>query len=215
MTLEPTVFIVDNDPAVRDSLHWLITSVDLPVKTFASAREFLDALEPNPVGCLLLDVRMPDMSGLELMREFSERFTDLPVIVITGHGDVEMAVEAMKLGAFDFIQKPFKDQPLLDLVHKALQKSTHAAQEHMRKDEIQARLDSLTEREREVLELLLVGEMNKTIAYKLCISDKTVEVHRANLMRKMGAHSLTDLIKTCMTMDQYRLPPGPRVSKPG
>jgi FixJ family two-component response regulator len=207
MTLEPTVFVVDNDPAVRDSLQWLITSVDLPVKTFASAREFLDALKPNPVGCLLLDVRMPEMSGLELMREYSARFADLPVVVITGHGDVEMAVDAMKLGAFDFIQKPFKNQPLLDLVHKALNKSADAAQEHMQKDQIQTRLDSLTEREREVLELLLAGEMNKTIAYKLCISEKTVEAHRSNLMRKMEATSSTDLIRMCMTMNQYRLQP--------
>jgi len=205
MTIEPTVYVVDDDQAVRDSLRWMITSVDLPVKTFASAREFLDAFDPDWRGCLLLDIRMPEMSGLELMRQFTVKFTYLPIIIITGHGDVEMAVDAMKLGAFDFIEKPFKNQPLLDLVQKAIKEAIRISKDYKEKSAVQLQLATLTEREHDVLKQILAGEINKSIAKKLNISEKTVEVHRANLMRKMKAKSLTHLIKMCLASDQYGL----------
>ncbi len=145
------------------------------------------------------------MSGLELMRQFSVNFNYLPIIIITGHGDVEMAVDAMKLGAFDFIEKPFKNQPLLDLVQKAIKEAITISKDYKAKSEIQLQLDCLTEREHDVLKQILAGEINKSIALKLSISEKTVEVHRANVMRKMKANSLTHLIKMCLSSDQYGL----------
>jgi FixJ family two-component response regulator len=148
---------------------------------------------------------MPEMSGLELMRQFVVKFTYLPIIIITGHGDVEMAVDAMKLGAFDFIEKPFKNQPLLDLVQKAIKEALRISKHHKQKTEIQLQLAALTEREHDVLEQILAGKINKMIGQKLGISEKTVEVHRANVMRKMQADSLTHLIKMCLTTDQYGL----------
>lgn len=201
---EPTIFIVDDDKAVRDSLRWLINSINLKVEAFASASEFLNAYDPEHPGCLVTDVRMPGMSGLELQKELSERGIQLPVIIITGHGDVEMAVRAMKGGAFDFIEKPFPDQNLLDVVQKAVDFDLKARKVRSQQEEILALLDRLTPRERQVLGLIVAGESNKGIAYHLNISDKTVEAHRAKVMEKTEARSLAELMKKVMVLETYQ-----------
>ncbi len=201
---EPTIFIVDDDQAVRDSLGWLINSINLKVETFASAAEFLDSYDADRPGCLLTDVRMPGMSGLELQNELFQRGIELPVIIITGHGDVQMAVRAMKMGAFDFVEKPFPDQNLLDLVQRAVDYDHKARLIRAQQEEIVALLDRLTPRERQVLGLIVAGESNKGVAYHLEISDKTVEAHRAKVMEKMEAKSLADLMKKVMVLETYQ-----------
>ena len=195
MTNEPTVFVVDDDDAVRRFLTGLIQSIDLKVEAYASAKDFLDAYEPNRPGCLLLDVRMPGMSGLELQRELAERSIDLQVVILTGHGNVPVAVQAMKAGAVDFIEKPFNNELLLDRIQTAVAQSLRSDSEREKHGETLRRLDTLTPRERQVFELVVSGETNKSIAHRLTISGKTVEIHRANVMRKMGAKSLADLVK--------------------
>lgn len=195
MTCEATVFIVDDDAAVRLFLLGLIASVDLPVEAYASAQEFLDAYEPGRPGCLLLDVRMPGMSGLELQTKLAERAIRLPVIILTGHGDVQVAVRAMKVGAFDFIEKPFSNELLLDRIQKAVTESVHADNNRAEQDEIIGRIRRLTPRERQVLDLVVAGETNKGVASRLDISEKTVETHRARVMEKMCAKSLAGLVK--------------------
>lgn len=192
---KPTVFVVDDDEAVRESLRYLISSVDLQVKTFASATDFLDVYESGLTGCLVVDVRMPGMSGLELQRQLSDRSINLPVIIITGHGDVDMAVRAMKSGAFDFIQKPFNDQVLLDLIQAALDKNARAAEADAERANIADQLNQLTEREREVLNGIVDGSSNKDIAAHLNLSEKTIEFHRSKVMRKMAASSLAELTR--------------------
>jgi len=201
MTPEPTVFIVDDDAAVRRFLSGLIQSVELRVEAFASARDFLEAYEPGQPGCLVLDVRMPGMSGLELQRELAERAIDLPVIVLTGHGNVQVAVHAMKAGAVDFVEKPFDNELLLDRIQKAVAESVRARGERIKRIEIAERMQLLTPREREVLDLVVAGQTNKGVARRLDISEKTVEIHRANVMRKMQAKSLADLVK--MATDRH------------
>ena len=201
MTPEPTVFIVDDDAAVRRFLSGLIQSVELRVEAFASARDFLEAYEPGQPGCLVLDVRMPGMSGLELQRELAERAIDLPVIVLTGHGNVQVAVHAMKAGAVDFVEKPFDNELLLDRIQKAVAESVRARGERIKRIEIAERMQLLTSREREVLDLVVAGQTNKGVARRLDISEKTVEIHRANVMRKMQAKSLADLVK--MATDRH------------
>ena len=193
--IEPAVFIVDDDAAVRRFLGGLIESVELLVEAYASAQDFLAAYEPGRPGCLVLDVRMPGMSGLELQKELSDRAIDLPVIVLTGHGNVQVAVHAMKAGAVDFIEKPFDNELLLDRIQKAVAKNVHAASERVRRNEIAVRLQQLTPRERQVLDLVISGETNKGVARHLDISERTVEIHRANVMRKMRATSLADLVR--------------------
>ena len=195
-TSNATVYVIDDDEAVRAALDWLISSVRLPVRTFESAHEFLETYHADEQGCGVADVRMPGMSDLELQRKLAEKSGQLPVIIITGHGDVHMAVDAMKAGAFDFIEKPFDEQLLLDLVQKAVEKSAEAAQDHAVRDEIQRRLQLLTPREREVLKLVLAGQPNKRIALRLGICEKTVEAHRAKVMEKTEAKSFADLIKS-------------------
>ena len=192
---KPTVFVVDDDEAVRESLHFLISSVDLKVQTFASASDFLDNYEPGLAGCLVVDVRMPGMSGLELQRQLTDRRINLPVIIITGHGDVDMAVRAMKSGAFDFIQKPFNDQVLLDLIQAALDKNARAAEADAERASIADKLGQLTEREREVLNGIVDGSSNKDIAAHLKLSEKTIEFHRSKVMRKMSVSSLAELTR--------------------
>lgn len=192
---KPTVFVVDDDQVNRDLLQCLMESVDLAVETFASAREFLDAFQPGRCGCLLLDVRMPGMSGIELQKELAHRRIDLPVIIVTGHSNVQMAVGAMKKGAFDFIEKPFNNQQLLDLVQKAMKEDVSLAGERSRKAEIDKRLSLLTPRERQVLDQITAGKPNKQIAHELGIGQRTVEVHRARVMKKIQAKSLADLMK--------------------
>jgi two-component system response regulator FixJ len=198
----PTVYVVDDDEAVRTSLKWLIASINLDVRTYASAQEFLADYTPNSgPGCLVADVRMPGISGLELQRQLAAQGSNLPVIVITGHGDVDMAVRAMKGGAFDFIQKPFNDQLLLDLVQNALEKSMRLARAEAERSEIRDRLEQLTEREREVLNGIVAGESNRQIANRLKLSEKTIEFHRAKVMRKMEAGSLAELTRKVVLAD--------------
>ena len=195
MTIEPIVYIIDDDEAVRDGLKWLIESVDLNASVFVSAQEFLDSYEPGCPGCLLLDVRMPGMSGLALQQVLKSQSFDLPIIILTGHGTVHMAVEAMKAGAFDFIEKPFQNQRLLDRVHDAIDESIHSSVESEKRTEVMELLELLTPREHQVLNMVVSGETNKAVAYRLEISEKTVEVHRAKVMEKLGAASLADLIR--------------------
>mgnify|MGYP000097046708 FL=1 len=196
---DKTIFVVDDDKAVRDSLSWLISSVGLHVETFGSAQDFLDVYDPTRPGCLLVDVRMPGMSGLELQKRLAENPHCLPVIVVTGHGDVQMAVRAMKDGAFDFIEKPYNDQILLDLVQKAVRECERRRTQVTSHQEIQNLVDTLTPRERQVMDMIVAGNTNKQIAYALDISEKTVEAHRAKVMEKLEASSLADLIRKSLT----------------
>jgi two-component system, LuxR family, response regulator FixJ len=195
MSEKPTVFIIDDDPAVRRLLSILISSIDLDVETFAGAKAFLDAFEPPEQGCILLDVRMPEMSGLELQLELRERAIRLPVIFISGHGDVQVAVHAMKAGAVDFIEKPFNNGQLLDSVQKAVAESLSAGRALGKKHEIEKRLASLSPRECQVLDFVALGETNKSIAQQLAISQRTVEIHRARVMEKMRAGTLAELVR--------------------
>jgi two-component system response regulator FixJ len=197
-----TVFVVDDDEAVRTSLRLLLKSVGLPVETFASAQEFLDQFDPDRAGCLVLDIRMPGMSGLELQQHLNDRHSIMPVVFITGHGDVPMAVEAMQAGAVDFIQKPFRDQDLIDRINRALEKDREMRGELRERDEIRRRMSQLTPREREVLELVTQGKANKVIAGDLNVSQRTVEIHRARVMEKMGANSLAHLVR--MVIEAHR-----------
>jgi FixJ family two-component response regulator len=190
-----TVFVVDDDAGVRSSIRMLLRSVGLAATPLASAQEFLAAFDPAQPGCLVLDIRMPGMSGMELQQELNLRGATLPVIFITGHGDVPMAVEAMQHGAFDFLQKPFRDQDLIDRVQKALARDRDTRLALQKHDQIRQRLESLTPREREVLDLLAKGQQNKVMAAELGLSQRTVEIHRAHVMEKMGADSVAQLVR--------------------
>ncbi|MDH3509273.1 MAG: response regulator transcription factor [Gammaproteobacteria bacterium] len=189
------VYIVDDDEAVRDSLCFLLKSVGIVGHGFSSGNEFLNAYDADWQGCILLDIRMPGISGMEVQRQLSERSCSLPIIFITGHGDIPMAVEAMHLGAYDFIQKPFHDQDLLDRIQQALATYRESQDELTLKNEVQERYEKLTPREREVMEAVVRGHANKVIAMDLELSQRTVEIHRARVMEKMQARSLASLVK--------------------
>ncbi|MEM8814789.1 MAG: response regulator transcription factor [Pseudomonadota bacterium] len=193
---EARVFIVDDDASIRVAMQALMESVDLPHEILASADNFLEKYgdDPKP-GCLVLDIRMPGLGGLELQDELLKRGNSMPIIFITGHGDVPMAVEAMQKGAVDFIQKPFRDQELLDRVHLALRTDEERRTEARRVDEVRSLVERLTQREREVFDLVVTGKPNKVIAYELGVSQRTVEIHRARVMEKMKARSLADLVR--------------------
>ena len=193
-----TVYIVDDDQSIRHAMELLMRSVGLDYEIFHSADEFLDEHSNERAGCLVLDIRMPGMGGLELQQKLNESGSTLPIIFITGHGDVPMAVEAMQKGAVDFIQKPFRDQELLDRVREALQTDRERRNARAEKADIHARMQKLTNREREVLELVVTGKPNKVIAYELGVSQRTVEIHRARVMEKMQAKSLADLVRMHM-----------------
>jgi FixJ family two-component response regulator len=192
---EPRVHIVDDDEAMRDSLKWLLESRGLTVELYPSGEAFLAAFDNGFGGCLVLDVRMPGMSGLDLYAQLQARASTLPVIFITGHGDVPMAVSALKKGAADFIEKPFNDQDMLGLIESCMQQDRVAAARRAEIASVTLRLDCLTQREREVLAQIVGGKLNKQIADDLGISIKTVEVHRSRVMEKMGADSVAELVQ--------------------
>jgi FixJ family two-component response regulator len=190
-----TVFIVDDDPSVRDSLQFLLESVGLEVRSFPSARDFLDGADPEAPGCLLLDVRMPGMSGLDMQHELATAEIFLPIVFITGHGTVPMSVRAMKAGAVDFLQKPFDEQDLLNAVSQAIEQDRQARLERDELREIQRRIESLTPREYEVFTILVSGMLNKQVAYRLGTTERTIKAHRSRIMEKMEADSLADLVR--------------------
>jgi FixJ family two-component response regulator len=199
---DPVVFIVDDDDAVRAALRLLMRSAGLQARGFASADEFLAGYDARQPGCLVLDVRMPGMSGLELQQELNKRGATIPVIFITGHGDVPMAVEAMQHGAADFLQKPFGDQDLLDRVKKALASDAGARASMAVLAVTRQRLQSLTPREVQVMRLVTRGKANKVIGAELGVSQRTVEIHRAHVMEKMQARSLAELVRMVMDAEE-------------
>jgi FixJ family two-component response regulator len=191
----PIVFIVDDDPSMRSFLARLINSVNLRCETYGSADEFLRGARPDAPSCLVLDVQMPGLSGLDLQREMTRADLHLPIIFITAHGDIPMSVQAMKAGAVEFLTKPFRNQDLLDAVHEAIRRDRAAREQRTRIAGLRARYEQLTPREREVCALVIAGLLNKQIAVKLGTSERTVKAHRGQVMQKMGAASLADLIR--------------------
>jgi RNA polymerase sigma factor (sigma-70 family) len=194
-----TVYIVDDDQAIRRAMELLMRSVGLEFEIFHSGDDFLENHTNERAGCLVLDIRMPGLGGLELQEKLNEIGSTLPIIFITGHGDVPMAVEAMQKGAVDFIQKPFRDQELLDRIGEALKTDQERRSAREEQAEVQNRVDKLTNREHQVLDLVVTGKPNKVIAYELGVSQRTVEIHRARVMEKMQAKSLADLVRMHMT----------------
>ncbi len=199
MPTNAVVHLIDDDDAVRHSLAFVLTAAGHAVRVYELGSAFLAALQTLQPGCIVSDVRMPGVDGLELLRKLRELGVDMPVIIITGHADVPLAVEAMKAGASDFIEKPFDDETLLRAIHVALESYEASSDRDAERAEIRGRLNSLTPREREVLDGLLAGYPNKTIAYDLKLSPRTVEVHRGNVMAKMGATSLSSLVRMALT----------------
>lgn len=198
---QATVYVIDDDQAVRESLAYLIGSVGLTAQTYSDAKTFLDACAAcptAPAGCVVVDLRLPGMSGLELQEALAERGLDLPVIVITGHGDVPAAVRAMKAGAIDFVEKPFDDQRLLDCIQEAIERDTRERESRKVHSEVRRRFERLTPRECQVMSMVVQGKLNKQIAAELGLSPKTVEVHRAHVMSKMEANSLAELVHMSM-----------------
>ncbi|HEY0762164.1 MAG TPA: response regulator transcription factor [Pyrinomonadaceae bacterium] len=189
------VFVIDDDESIREALKSLIRSVGLSVETFASAQEFLQSKRPDVPACLILDVRMPGLSGLDLQRDLSETNIHIPIIFITGHGDIPMSVRAMKAGAVEFLTKPFRDQDLLDAIQQALERDRHARSEQANSADLRTRYESLTPRETEVFGLVVKGLLNKQIALQLGTSEITVKLHRRQVMEKMQADSLPDLVR--------------------
>jgi FixJ family two-component response regulator len=192
---DSVVFVVDDDSSVREAIKSLIRSVGLQVETFESAQEFLRSKRPDAPGCVVLDVRLPGLSGLDLQRELAAHGINLPVIFITGHGDIPMSVRAMKAGALEFLTKPFRDQDLLDAIQQALERDRSARQHGKETTELRERFDSLTSREREVMGLVVSGLLNKQIAGELGTSEVTIKIHRSQVMKKMGAGSLAELVR--------------------
>jgi two-component system response regulator FixJ len=207
----PLVYLVDDDDAVRDSLGLLLRSIGLDCALYASALDFLEHYDPSRHACLVADIRMPGLSGLELQQRLNEQRAEIPIIFITGHGDVPMAVNAMKAGAADFIQKPFRDQDLIDRIHKALDRDRERRASRAEEDTIRARLALLTPRETEVMERVVRGQANKVIAMDLGVSQRTVELHRARVMRKLKMRSLAELVHA---VDKISVPSAPGTESP-
>ena len=199
MQHEPVVYAIDDDEAVRQSLEFLLKTAGIAVRSFDSAKAFLEILPQIRSGCIVTDVRMPEVTGIDLLRRVKELKIDVPVIVITGHGDVALAVDAMKMGAVDFLEKPFDDDLLISAVRSALSTEADTAKRKAEHAEIHDKLASLSNRERQVLEGLVAGKPNKVIAFDLGISPRTVEIYRANVMTKMTANSLSELVRMAMT----------------
>jgi FixJ family two-component response regulator len=208
MTVDAThVYIVEDDDAVRESLQLVLESVGYKTRCFASANAFLENYDSELAGCLVLDIRMPGMNGMELQRKLNERNSILPVIFVTGHGDVPMAVEAMQQGALDFVQKPYREQELLEKIERAFAIDRANRESLQQRQQIAGRLDSLTPRELDVLRLMIEGKANKVIAIDLDISQRTVEIHRARVMEKLEANSLAHLVRMVMAVDPLLLQP--------
>jgi FixJ family two-component response regulator len=204
---EPTVYIVDDDPDMRDSLRWLIKTVGLRAETFPSAAGFLRDFAPNGPGCLILDVRMPGTSGLDLFEDLVARGEGMPVIFITAYADVAMAVRAMKCGAVEFVEKPFNRQTLLDKVQRAIKDDVNRRSLHAASEMVQAKFRRLTEKERDVIELIKEGRPNKEIASRLEITPRAVELRRSSLMRKLGVRTLAELLRLTIVQDVAREQP--------
>jgi two-component system, LuxR family, response regulator FixJ len=198
--VQPTIYVVDDDDGMRRALDTLLSTVGYKTAVFSRPGEFLAQFKPEAHSCLVLDIRMPEMSGLEVQQQLNRRGSMLPVIFITGHGDVPMAVQAMKEGAFEFIQKPFRDQDLLDRINHALKQDADNRTNAARRSEVQHRLESLTPREKQVMNFIVDGSANKVIAIDLGLSERTVEIHRAKVMEKMGARSVAHLVKLHLTL---------------
>ncbi|HLK83162.1 MAG TPA: response regulator FixJ [Xanthobacteraceae bacterium] len=198
MPADAIVHVIDDDQAVRQSIEFLLRTLGMTARSYDSASAFLNALPAIESGCIITDVRMPGVSGIDLLRRLGEMRIKMPVIVITGHGDVPLAVEAMKAGAVDFLEKPFDDEVLIGLVRSALNRSREDAVHEAERAELLARLSNLTNRERQVLEGLIAGKPNKIIAFDLAISPRTVEIYRANVMTKMAAASLSELVRMAL-----------------
>jgi FixJ family two-component response regulator len=196
----PTIYIVDDDDSMRKAITLLLKSVDYQPVAFAKPSEFLSKYDPNVHGCLVLDIRMPEMSGLEIQQQLNRSGAMLPVIFVTGHGDIPMAVQAMKDGAFDFLTKPFRDQELLDRINNALKQDAENRAAVERHADLRARAASLTPREKEVFQLIVEGKANKVVAIDLGLSERTVEIHRSNVMEKMGARSVAHLVRMHLTL---------------
>lgn len=199
-SLQPMVFVVDDDEAMRDSIACLLESVNLTSRMFSDASAFLEFCDPHRQGCILLDIRMPGMSGMELLENLKANGVALPIIIITGHGDVPLAVRALKLGAFDFVQKPFNADDLLDRVHAALQQVQERRQNDRRLDRLRSHFDALTGREREIMELVVAGDPSKVIGMKLGISSRTVDIHRSNIMRKLNVRTVAELVQSRLSL---------------
>ncbi len=198
----PKVHVIDDDEAVRDSISMLLDTVDVPHALYASAIEFLDGYDTRVQGCLVLDIRMPEMTGLQLQEELNRRDATLPIIFITGHGDIPMAVEAMRRGAVDFIRKPFGEDDLLERINEALQMDAETRVARTALAELQQRCQTLSPREVEVFERVAAGQANKVVAIELGISERTVEIHRAQVMQKMGARALAQLVRMKIDLEQ-------------
>lgn len=197
---QQTVFVVEDDEAVRDSLELLLKSDGKPVKTYENANAFLKDYSEKMAGCIVLDIRMPGMDGMELQKKLNEKHSILPIIFVTGHGDVPMAVDAMKEGAVDFIQKPYREEALLQKIEAALEQDREQRKTLDEKQEILRRVKSLTPREHEIMDRMIAGQANKVIAIELEISQRTVEIHRSRVMHKMGTHSLAHLVRMVLSV---------------
>jgi len=197
---QQTVYVVEDDEAVRDSLELLLKSDGKPVKTYDNANAFLKDYSEKMAGCIVLDIRMPGMDGMELQKKLNEKYSILPIIFVTGHGDVPMAVDAMKEGAVDFIQKPYREEALLQKIEAALEQDKEQRKTLGEKQEILRRVKSLTPREHEIMDRMIAGQANKVIAIELEISQRTVEIHRSRVMHKMGTHSLAHLVRMVLSV---------------
>ncbi|WP_373000097.1 response regulator FixJ [Marinobacter sp.] len=198
--IQQTVYVVEDDEAVRDSLELLLKSDGKPVQTYESANAFLKDYSDKMAGCIVLDIRMPGMDGMELQKKLNEKHSILPIIFVTGHGDVPMAVDAMKEGAVDFIQKPYREEALLEKIEAALKQDLEQRKSLDEKQEIIRRIKSLTPREHEIMDRMIAGQANKVIAIELEISQRTVEIHRSRVMHKMGTHSLAHLVRMVLSV---------------
>ena len=200
--IQQTVYVVEDDEAVRDSLELLLKSDGKPVKTYESAGSFLADYSDQMAGCIVLDIRMPGMDGMELQKRLNDKHSILPIIFVTGHGDVPMAVDAMKEGAVDFIQKPYREEALLEKIEAALEQDREQRKTLDERQEIVRRIKSLTPREREIMDRMIAGQANKVIAIELEISQRTVEIHRSRVMHKMGTHSLAHLVRMVLSVKE-------------